>query len=77
MEESEARINDYLEETVRKEHEDKDEEERRESQAEADKKRDAKADAASPVGLLPSGTVADGASGGKGDQWKWNRFPKG
>ena len=37
MEEPEARSNDYLEEKVRKDHEDKDEAERKESQAETDK----------------------------------------
>ena len=63
--ESEARINDYLEEKARTYHEDKDEEERKESLVDVDKKKNAKADAASPVWLSPSGTAADEASGGK------------
>ena len=39
MEESEARINEYLEEKVRKDIEGKDEAERKESQAETDKEK--------------------------------------
>ena len=64
MKASEARMNECLEEKVRKDHEEKDEAERRERQAEAPKGNETERDAASLAGQLPSGATADPAPSG-------------
>ena len=77
MEESEARINDYLEGEVRKDDESKDGDEKKESQGESDKKKSAQDDVASPAGLSSSWGCGRRSLSRKGDRRRWDSFPKG